>query len=47
VAREPAGVPVAEPIEHALREQLGLELKSVEGPVEVLIIDRIERPTPN
>jgi uncharacterized protein (TIGR03435 family) len=44
VGAEPAG---AEPIEHALREQLGLELKSTQGAVEVLVIERIERPTPN
>ncbi len=31
----------------ALRESLGLELKSDRGPVEVLVIDHIERPTGN
>ena len=31
----------------AVRGQLGLELKSEKGPVEVLIIDRVEKPTPN
>jgi uncharacterized protein (TIGR03435 family) len=31
----------------ALREQLGLKLKSANDPVDVLVIDHIERPTPN
>jgi uncharacterized protein (TIGR03435 family) len=31
----------------ALQEQLGLELKSTKGPVEMLVIDHIEKPDPN
>ncbi len=31
----------------ALREQLGLTLKSTKGPVEVLVIDHADKPTPN
>jgi uncharacterized protein (TIGR03435 family) len=31
----------------AIREQLGLRLRRIRAPVEVLVIDRIERPTEN
>jgi len=31
----------------ALKEQLGLKLESAKRPVEVLVIDHVERPTPN
>ena len=31
----------------ALREQLGLRLKRTKGPVEALVVDHVERPTPN
>ena len=31
----------------AIQNQLGLKLTSEKGPVEVLVIDHIERPSPN
>jgi uncharacterized protein (TIGR03435 family) len=31
----------------AIQEQLGLRLESQKGPVDVLVIDRVEKPSEN
>jgi bla regulator protein blaR1 len=50
----PNSAPVANPaadsgpnIPSAIRDQLGLKLDSAKAPVEVLVIDHVERPTPD
>lgn len=43
----PAPAPSAPSIFTALQEQLGLKLESTKGPVDVLLIDGIEHPTPD
>ncbi len=35
------------PSSTAIQQQLGLRLESAKGPVEILVIDRVERPTAN
>jgi len=42
-----ASEPLSPPIFSALSEQLGLRLESAKGPVEVIVIDHVERPTAN
>jgi uncharacterized protein (TIGR03435 family) len=34
-------------LEDAIRDQLGLDLKSTKGPVTIWVVDHIERPSPN
>ena len=43
----PAAAPEFPSIFTAVQEQLGLKLEASRGPVEVLVIDSVERPTPN
>jgi uncharacterized protein (TIGR03435 family) len=35
------------PLPTAVQDQLGLRLEATRGPVDVLVIERIDRPTPN
>ena len=43
----PPSPPLGVSIFTAVEEQLGLRLRSTTGPVDVLVIDRVERPSPN
>ena len=39
--------PLAPPLRNVLEGQLGLKLESVRMPIEILIIERVERPSEN
>jgi len=43
--QSPPADPTAPSLSAALQEQLGLKLESGRGPVEVIVIDRLEKPT--
>jgi uncharacterized protein (TIGR03435 family) len=45
--RDPSASAAAVPISTALQEQLGIQLHSTDGPVEMIVIERIERPSEN
>jgi uncharacterized protein (TIGR03435 family) len=47
IAADPSAVPPAPNLFTALEQQLGLKLEPARAPREFIVIDRVERPTPN
>jgi uncharacterized protein (TIGR03435 family) len=45
--RDPAASAAAVPISTALQEQLGIQLRSADGPTDVIVIEQLERPSEN
>jgi uncharacterized protein (TIGR03435 family) len=46
-AAEPSPTSDAPSLFTAIQEELGLKLEATKGPVEALVVDRVERPTPD
>jgi uncharacterized protein (TIGR03435 family) len=44
---EPAPDPRYAPMAVALREQLGIQLQSGKAPVDVIVVDHVEKPSAN
>ena len=47
IASDPSAVPRASRLVTALEEQLGLRLERIRAPREFIVIDQVERPSPN
>jgi uncharacterized protein (TIGR03435 family) len=45
--RQPVEASIGPSLFSALQQQLGLRLEATKGPVDILVIDRVDRPTEN